>query len=55
MIGMLGVGMVNASLALSTLSTTAPEDVATLSAESNANTVYITADVPADDTGDAYY
>ena len=55
MIGMLGVGMVNASLALSTLNTTAPEDVTTLSAESNANTVYLTADVPADDTGDAYY
>lgn len=55
MIGMLGVGMVNASLALSTLNTTAPEDVTVLSAEANANTVYLTADVPADDTGDAYY
>lgn len=55
MIGMLGVGMVNASLALSTLNTTAPEDVTTLSAEANANTIYLTADVPADDTGDAYY
>lgn len=55
MTGLLGVGMVNAALSLSSLNMTPPEDVQTLSGEANANTVYLTADVPADDTGDAYY
>ncbi len=55
MAGLLGVGMVNASLALSSLNTTPPENVTALSGEANANTIYLTADVPADDTGDAYY
>ena len=55
MIGMLGVGMINASLSLSSLNMTPPEDVKTLLGEANANTIYLTADVPADDTGDAYY
>jgi len=55
MAGLLGVGMVNASLALSTMNMTPPEDVTTLLGEANANTVYLSADVPSDDSGDAYY
>lgn len=55
MLGLLGVGMVSAPLALSTLNTTPPANVSYAKAEANANTVYIYADVPADDTGDAYY
>lgn len=55
MLGLLGVGMVSAPLALSTLNTTPPENVTSVVAEVNANTIYMNADVPADDTGDAYY
>lgn len=53
--GLLGKGMVNAALAMSSLNTTPPENVTLLSGESNANTIYLIADVPADDNGDAYY
>lgn len=55
MVGMLGVGMVNAALSFSSLNVTPPENVQSLSGEANANTIYLTADVPADDSGDAYY
>ena len=55
MAGLLGVGMVNVSLAMSTLNHTPPEDITYLLGVSDANTVYLTADVPLDDTGDAYY
>lgn len=53
--GMLGKGLVNATLALSTMNTIAPDNVTYLTGEVNSNTIYLTADVPADDTGDAYY
>ena len=55
MVGLLGVGMVSATLAMSTMNMTPPEDVTVLLGEANANTVYLTADVPLDDSGDAYY
>lgn len=55
MTGLLGVGLIKLPLALATLNTTPPENVTSVVAESNANTIYLTANVPADDTGDAYY
>lgn len=53
--GLLGVGLINAARSLSTMNMTPPADVKVLTGEANANTVYLTADIPADDTGDAYY
>lgn len=54
--GQLGSGMIDAVLALSSISTIAPEPVTELSAEAKSNTIYLTADVPADEDNDvAYY
>lgn len=54
--GQLGSGMVNAVLALSSISTEAPEALSYLEAEVQSNTIHFTADVPADpDNTTAYY
>lgn len=53
--GMLGVGMLNAPASFGERNTVPPADLEFLSLDVQANTVYVTADVPADDTGDAYY
>lgn len=54
--GQLGSGMINAVLALSSISTEAPEALSYLEAEVQSNTIHFTADVPADpDNTTAYY
>lgn len=54
--GQLGSGMISAMLALSSISTEAPEAISHLEAEVQSNTIYFTADVPADpDNTTAYY
>lgn len=54
--GQLGSGMINAVLALSSISTEAPDALSYLEAEVQSNTIHFTADVPADpDNTTAYY
>lgn len=54
--GQLGSGMIDAMLALSSISTEAPEPLSHLDAEVQSNTIHFTADVPADpDNTTAYY
>ena len=54
--GQLGSGMIDAVLALSTISTEAPEPLSHIEAEARANNIFFTVDVPADpDNTTAYY
>lgn len=54
--GQLGSGIISTVLALSAISTEAPEAISTLDVDVNSNTIIFTADVPADpDNTKAYY